>query len=76
MELDRALDDSDSLAAELLALVGLPLYNDSARVDVADVACSLAFEHWHYVRLLLRGGLLPSALADQIRIPWWKLGCA
>ena len=62
MELDRALDESDALAGELLALVDLPLCNDSTRVDVADVACSLAFEHWHSVRLLLRGGLLPSAL--------------
>ena len=40
----------------------LPLCNDSARVAVADVACSLAFEHWHSVRLVLRGGLLSSAL--------------
>ena len=62
MKLERALDESDALAGELLALVDLPLCDDSARVDVADIACSLAFEHWHAVRLLLRCSLLPSAL--------------
>lgn len=62
MDLDRTLEDSDALAEELLALVDLPLCNDTARVNIADTACSLAFEHWHSVRLLLAGGLLPSAL--------------
>lgn len=63
MDLDHALDESDVFEEELLALVGIPLFDDSARAKVADVACSLAFEHWHSVRLLLRGSLLPSALA-------------
>ena len=62
MDLVHALEESDRLAEELLALLDLPLCNDSARVDVADTACSLAFEHWHSVRLLLAAGLLPSAL--------------
>lgn len=62
MSLERALDESDVLAEELLALVDLPLCDGSPRVDVAGVACSLAFEHWHAVRLLLRRYLLPSAL--------------
>ena len=63
MKLQLALEDSDAIAKELLSLVDLPLCNDSARVEVADVACSLAFEHWHSVRLLLQVGLLSSALA-------------
>ena len=62
MNLDHTLEESDALAEELLALVDIPLCNDSSRVEVADVACSLAFEHWHSVRLLLRGGLLSSTL--------------
>lgn len=62
MGLERALEESNALAEELVALVDLPRCNDTTRVDVADTACSLAFEHWHSVRLLLAGGLLPSAL--------------
>jgi hypothetical protein len=62
MELDCAFDQSDSLGEELLCLVDLPLCDNSLRVTVAGVACSLAFEHWHAVRLLLRAALLPAAL--------------
>jgi hypothetical protein len=62
MDIIHALDESDAIAEELLSLIDLPLCNDSPRVAVADVACSLALEHWHAVRLLLRGGFLPSAL--------------
>jgi hypothetical protein len=62
MDLERAFDESDALAEALLGLVDLPLCNDSARVEVADVACSLAIEHWHATRLLLRDGLFSAAL--------------
>lgn len=62
MNLDTALDESNAFANALLELVDLPLCNDTVRVCIADVACSLAFEHWHSVRLLLVGGFLPSAL--------------
>jgi hypothetical protein len=62
MLLDHSLDESDAIAEELLALVDLPRCNESDRVEIADVACSLAFEHWHSLRLLLRARLLPSAL--------------
>lgn len=62
MSLQLALEESDAIAKELLSLVDLPLCNDSARVEVADVACSLALEHWQSVRLLLQVGLLSSAL--------------
>jgi hypothetical protein len=60
--LDRALEESDALAEELLVLIALPLCNDTARVAIAVTACSLALEHWHSVRILLAGGLMPSAL--------------
>lgn len=62
MDLDFALEESDALAEELLALVDLPLCTETAKVAIADTACSLSFEHWHSVRFLLAGGLLPSAL--------------
>jgi len=55
-------EESDALAEELLAVIDLPLFEDSPRVKTSDVACSLALEHWHSVRTLLRGGLLSSAL--------------
>ena len=62
MDLEQLLDESDALAGELLSLADMPPCNDSQRVEVASIACSLAFEHWHAIRLMLRGGLLPSAL--------------
>lgn len=62
MNFDRALEESDTFAEELLSLVDLPLCDDTPRVKVADIACSLSFEHWNSARLLLGGGLLPSAL--------------
>lgn len=65
MELDSALKESEAIAVEILALIDIPLCNDTPRVAVADVACSLALEHWHSIRLLLRDGLLPSALVVQ-----------
>jgi hypothetical protein len=55
-------DDSDALADELLAMIDLPLLDDSPKVRTSDLACSLALEHWHSARTLLRAGLLPSAL--------------
>ena len=54
-------DRSDSLAEELQELINLPLCDDSPMVTISEVACSLSLEHWHSARLLLRGGLLPSA---------------
>jgi len=55
-------DDSDALASELLAVTDLPLFDHSSKIRTSDVACSLALEHWHSARALLRAGLLPSAL--------------
>lgn len=55
-------DESDTLAEELYAVVDLPLLDDSSRTRTSDVACSLSLEHWHSARVLLRAGLLPSAL--------------
>jgi hypothetical protein len=55
-------DESDTLAAELLALIAVPLFDDTPRFRSSDVACSLSLEHWASARTLLRAGLLPSAI--------------
>jgi hypothetical protein len=59
---DDIFDQSDLLADDLLGVIDLPLLQESWRVQVSDVACSLALEHWHSARALLRAALLPSAL--------------
>lgn len=55
-------DESDALANDMLALVSVPLFDESPRIRTSDVACSLSLEHWTSVRALLRAGLLPSAM--------------
>jgi hypothetical protein len=55
-------DESDALAVEITQLVDVPLFDDSPRIRISDVACSLSLEHWESARALLRSGLLPSAI--------------
>lgn len=55
-------DESDVLADELLAVIDVPLIDESLRARSSDVASSLALEYWHSARVLLRSGYLPSAL--------------
>jgi len=55
-------DESDSLAEGFQEIIDLPLFDNSSRIRISDVACSLSLEHWHSARALLRAGLLPSAL--------------
>jgi hypothetical protein len=62
MAVDAIFDDSDVLATDLQSILDMPLLDDSARVQVSDVACSMSLEHWHAARALLRADLLPSAL--------------
>jgi hypothetical protein len=45
-----------------MALIDVPLFDDSPRIRTSDVACSLSLEHWASARALLRLGLLPSAI--------------
>jgi len=59
---DDIFVESEQLADELLAVVDLRLLDDSPRMVVSDVACSLSLEHWHSARALLGAALLPSAL--------------
>lgn len=59
---DDIFHESDDLAEELQKIIDLPPCNRSSKMMISDVACSLSLEHWHSTRVLLRGGLLPSAL--------------
>jgi hypothetical protein len=45
-----------------MALIDVPLFDDSPRIRTSDVARSLSLEHWASARVLLRSGLLPSAI--------------
>lgn len=62
MSLAELLIESEALENELSRELVAPLINDSTRVQIADVACSLALEHWGAARALLGHGLLPSAV--------------
>jgi hypothetical protein len=54
-------DATEELISRLLPLIDLPLFDDSKRLEVSNVACSMCFEHWEAALHLLRAGLLPSA---------------
>ncbi len=59
-----------------------PLFDNSERLVVSDVACSLSLEHWHSIRVNLRLGYLPSALVlhraqfEAVVRSIWVLYCA
>lgn len=52
---------TEELAERLFQLIDLPLFGDSSRVLVSDVACSMSLEHWVATLNLLKTGMLPSA---------------
>lgn len=53
---------TEELAARLFQLIDQPLFDDSSRLVVSDVACSMSLEHWTATLSLLRAGMLPSAV--------------
>ncbi len=55
-------EESDVLAEELKAAIAVPLYDDTQRIRTSGIACSLSLEHWESARILLRFGMLPSAV--------------
>lgn len=61
-EISDLVNESDSFAIQLQKLTDLPPGDDSKKLELAYTACSLAYEHWHAIRQLLRGAFLPSAL--------------
>lgn len=46
----------------MLQVIDRPLFNDSQRIQVCEVLCSLSMEHGDSARALLQAGLLASAL--------------
>lgn len=63
--LDPIFSESDKLSSELYQLIDLPLFDDSTRVVISAVACSMALEHWGAARQLFSSGLLPSGMVVQ-----------
>lgn len=53
---------TEKLAAKLLQLIDQPLFDDSSKLVVSDVACSMSLEHWAATLSLLNAGMLPSAV--------------
>lgn len=62
MDLERTLADSEVLADALWSVVDGQRFSDAPRFQFADMACSLALEHWDAIRGLLNAAMLPSAL--------------
>jgi hypothetical protein len=53
---------TEEFASKLFRLIDLPLIDDSPKLVVSDIACSMSFEHWAATRSLLEAGMLPSAV--------------
>jgi hypothetical protein len=63
--LDPIFLESEKFSSELYQLIELPLLDESPRVVISDVACSMALEHWEAARKLFSLGLLPSGMVVQ-----------
>ena len=50
------------LSEKLLPLIDLALFDNSSRLVVSDISCSLSLEHWKATLNLLEGDLLPSSV--------------
>lgn len=59
---EHLVEQSHELAAALVDCVSYGTFDDSPRIALSDVLCSLAYEHAHSARILVSAGLLPSAL--------------
>jgi len=62
MDFDNLFEQSNALAHDLIKVIDRPLFDDSQRIHVSDLLCSLSMEHGDSARALLHTGLLPSAL--------------
>lgn len=62
MDFDQLFSQSDALATEVVEVIAYPLYDQSNRIQVSDLLCSLSMEHAHSARALLGAGLMSSAL--------------
>ncbi len=52
---------TEEFSEKLFQLIDLPLFNDSSRLVVSDVACTMSLEHFVATLSLLKSGMLPSA---------------
>jgi hypothetical protein len=62
MDFDNLFNQSHALARDVVRVIDMPLFDDSQRIQVSDLLCSLSMEHGDSARGLLHTGLLPSAL--------------
>ena len=62
MDFDNLFEQSNALAHDMVKVIDRPLFDDSQRIHVSDLLCSLSMEHGDSARALLHTGLLPSAL--------------
>ena len=62
MSLRTLNEESKALAEKLYSILDVPRFDDTERIRVSDVTCSMSLEHWNATRLLLGAGLLPSGL--------------
>lgn len=62
MNIEQIFAETETLAAEVAAVLPDSNSNSERRFAVSEVACSLALEHWDATRALLAAGLLPSAV--------------
>lgn len=53
---------TEELAAKLFQMIDLRPCNNSNRLVVSNVLCSISLEHWEATLNLLKGGLVPSAV--------------
>lgn len=53
---------SDVLATELTALLGLPTYDNSPRITSSRTLCGVSYEHAESVRILITSGNFTSSL--------------
>ncbi len=58
----RFYELSEELIEKLEVLIDLPLFDESEKLVVSDIACSVSKEHWRATLQLLGEGLLPSAV--------------
>lgn len=56
------IEETIGFATKLYSTIDVPRFDDTERIRVSDVACSMSLEHWDAARRLLNDGLLPSAL--------------
>jgi hypothetical protein len=61
-DIRKLFEDSDAFARRVHALIRVPLFDESERLSVSHLLCSLSLDHWGAVRSLRGSGLLPSAL--------------